>query len=156
MINQNPFASIAEQLALLNKNSIEIINNIKNNELYMDNNQYFITKIKDEYLPQVMKDNISNGKIQRYTYLSILYIDKKYLRKIKIKNIDKSLGEEEQTLLNFLLNDNFVDMLTIKQFEKKTKNVGFTTGSQNWGSTTGSSGTLGIYGLYGVTGQSST
>lgn len=129
----------------------------------MDNNQYFITKIKDEYLPQVMKDNISNGRIRRYTYFTIFYIDKKYLRKIKIKNIENSLDEEEKALLDFLLNENFTDMLTMTEFEEKTKNgswggTSYSSGMSGSSATSGSfgSGSVGCSGVYGVTGYSST
>ena len=103
--------------------------------------QYFITKIKDEYLPQVIKDNILNGKIQKYSYFSIFYIDKKYLRKIKIKNIEETLSQNEQILLDFLLNDNFTHMLTNVEFEEKTKKT-------SWGSS-------GVSGVSGTSGWSS-
>jgi hypothetical protein len=91
-------------------------------------NQYFIIKIKDEFLPEVIIEYIKNGKIcadenanyRLFPHTSrvniIYYIDKKYFRKLKIQSIENSISENEKQLLEFLINKNINRLLTQEEY----------------------------------------
>lgn len=110
-------------------------------------NQYFITKIKDEYLPEIFLEYVREKKIQQY--YPIFFIDNQYLRKLKIQNIEQSIDEKDGMLLTFLLNENNVIMITQKEFEEKYKSRGFYSGTSGYA---GVSGTYGVSGVSGVSG----
>jgi hypothetical protein len=100
-------------------------------------NQYFIFKLKDEYLPDFIK---VERNIKKNNYLNnIYYIEKKYFRKLKIQNIENTISENEKKVLEFLINENFTHLLTQEEYEKKNK-------SQGWSSSSGATGYAGVSG----------
>jgi len=119
--------------------------------------QYFTSKLKDEYLVEIIKENLSNGTIKNfypYSY-EILSIDKKYLRKLKIQNIENDIQDKDKTLLEFLINENYVKMLTQSEFEEKTNyNRAYNSGTSGYSGTSGPYGVSGVSGTYGVSGCS--
>jgi len=119
--------------------------------------QYFTSKLKDEYLLEIIKESVSNGNIKSfypYSY-EILSIDKKYLRKLKIQNIENNIQDKDKILLEFLINENYVKMLTQSEFEERTKNRIY-RGTSGYTGSSGSSGTSGVSGMSGITGTSKT
>ena len=117
------------------------------------NEQYFETKLKDKFLPKIVIENIENGKLKAFNTwnLNVLIIDKKYLRKIKIQNIEKKISEDDKLLLEFLLNDNYVNMLSNSEVEKLNKGSGtsWTSGATGMSGVSGVSGTW-MTGTYGT------
>ena len=120
------------------------------------NEQYFETKLKDKFLPKIVIENIENGKLKAFNTwnLNVLIIDKKYLRKIKIQNIEKKISEDDKLLLEFLLNDNYVNMLSNSEAEKLNKSSGsgtsWTSGMSGMSGMSGVSGPCGMTGTYGT------
>ena len=116
-------------------------------------NQYFIFKIKDEYLPDIISKYIKEEKIHHDHHDNVSYydhiycIDQKYFRKLKIQNIENSISEDDKKVLEFLINMDLVKMLTQEEYNEKIK----TSGSY-WG-TTGVSGSAGCTGVSGVSGS---
>lgn len=113
--------------------------------------QYFITKLKDEFLPDVIFDSIEKKKIKScYPWNYTLFIiEQKYLRKIKIQNIQNGIDAEDKLLLEFILNDNFVKMLTDEESKKLIDKL-----SYNKYSSSGTAGGAGATGSVGITGIS--
>ena len=72
--------------------------------------QYFIFKIKNEYLP----DYISGNNLLKHCNWSVYSIDLKFFRKLKIQNIDGTISMENKKLVEYLMNDNFIHLLTQK------------------------------------------
>jgi hypothetical protein len=129
-------------------------------------NQYFTVKI-DEFLPKIIKHNISLGKISQSTLYNIFFIDQKYLRKLKIQNIEGSISEDDKDLLEFLINKDLLEFLINKdltkfitkdEYELKLKNASYVgvSGSCGTSGTVGISGFSGISGVSGVSGTQGT
>jgi hypothetical protein len=120
-------------------------------------NQYFTVKI-DEFLPKIIKHNISLGKISQSTLYNIFFIDQKYLRKLKIQNIEGSISEDDKDLLEFLINKDLTKFITKDEYELKLKNASYVgvSGSCGTSGTVGISGFSGISGVSGVSGTQGT
>jgi hypothetical protein len=111
--------------------------------------QYFMFKIKEQYLPDVIRQNI--GKcLYKDAYTYTYYIDKKYLRKLKIKNIENDISEENKILINYLINDNFIDMISNERYKMYFENGKCPSGPTGISGSTGISGPKGISGLTGL------
>ena len=80
-------------------------------------NQYFIFKIKNEYMPNY----IINNNLLKHNKWSIYSINLKDFRKLKIQNIEGTISTEDKRLVEYLINDNFTHLLTQKEYEEKTK-----------------------------------
>jgi hypothetical protein len=113
-------------------------------------NQYFIFKIKDAFLPEVIKEYQRRNILKQFSWSDIYSLDKKYFRKIKILNIENRISEEEKSLLEFLINESFTKILSTSEFEGM--NSGYRTSASS--STSGWSGTAGAVGASGVSGYS--
>lgn len=103
--------------------------------------QYFKFKIKDEYLPSFIKELKYEGKIadgKLFKSSEILCIDNKYLRLLKIKNLENNISERDKEFLKFLLDDRFTVFLTNEQcdFLRKITNTTTTTTSATHVTTT--------------------
>lgn len=107
------------------------------------NNQHFIFKNKDKYLPFIITKSIKNKIIKR-DLLDVFYIDKKYLRKLKILNIEDKNSDDDKILLEYLINDSFVDMFSEEKYNNYIKNFSTSGNSQQ--------GSQGLQGLQGVSG----
>ena len=112
------------------------------------NSQYFKFKIKDEYLPTIIHIFIQDGKI-KIERGSVLSIDLKYFRKLKIQNIENSISEDDKVVLEFLINRDFTILLTPSEYESLyTKFAGIYGVS-------GTSGSVGVSGIMGTSGSMS-
>jgi len=114
-------------------------------------NKYFIFKIKDEFLPITIREYIQNGKIcsdQNSYYNNIYYINQKYLRKLKIQNIENTISEDEKIVLEFLINTDLTQFLTQKQYEEKIQH--YTYGHSGTSGAMGTSGWVGVSGFSGA------
>ena len=111
--------------------------------------QYFEIKLRREFVPEIIENSISSGKLKKpkWSYEFVM-IDQKYLRKIKIENIENKLDGEDKILLNFLLNENYVQPLTKEEYEKKT-----TASTTGYSGVSGMSGSQGVSGVSGVSGS---
>lgn len=107
--------------------------------------QHFEFKIKDQYLPKFINDYRKDGKIKSSPF-RYYTIDIKYFRKLKLQNITNTISEEDKLFIEYLINDNFVQMLT--EEESKTIMRNSTSGYS------GSQGVSGVSGSYGTTGTS--
>jgi hypothetical protein len=110
--------------------------------------QYFITKLKDEFLPVCFFESIEKGKIKSFYPWNnaLFFIELKFLRKIKIQNIQSDIDSEDKLLLEFLLNDNFVKMLNEEESKITIDKLSYSSSS---------SGTAGgVTGCVGITGSS--
>jgi len=117
--------------------------------------QYFIFKSKNEYLPFIIKESIRNSTIRKdLIVMDAYYIDKKYLRKLKIRNIEDKNSDNDKLLLEYLINDSFVDMLSEEKYNASKRYS--TSGYAGYQGTTGIScaGYQGATGVAGATGFS--
>ena len=81
--------------------------------------QYFIFKIKNEYLPEFIKNSIILGKINS-SFHGIYHIEHKYFRKLKIQNIENNISSDDKVLLEYIINENFTHLLTQEEFIKRS------------------------------------
>jgi hypothetical protein len=110
--------------------------------------QYFITKLKDEFLPVCFFESIEKGKIKSFYPWNnaLFFIELKFLRKIKIQNIQNDIDSDDKLLLEFLLNDNFVKMLTDEESKITIDKFNYSS-SGNFGGATGATGWAGVSGI---------
>jgi hypothetical protein len=103
--------------------------------------QHFIFKIKNEYLPQFINDNIKSGIID-YTinWLGIFNVDQKYFRKIKIESIEKRISNTDKQLLEYLTDDKYTLLISQEDVDLKVRN------SSSGGCPTGVQGQQGVTG----------
>lgn len=114
--------------------------------------QYFEIKLRNEFVPEIIQNSINSGKLKKHNWYSqFVMIDQKYFRKIKIENIENRLEGDDKILLNFLLNENYVKLLSKEEFEKKT--LASTTGYSSSTGATGYSSSTGACGVYGLSGS---
>lgn len=112
--------------------------------------QYFEIKLRNEFVPEIIQNSINSGKLKKHNWYSqFVMIDQKYFRKIKIENIENRLEGDDKILLNFLLNENYVKLLSKEEFENRTKAT-----STGYSGVSGVSGTYGVSGVSGVSGFS--
>jgi len=116
--------------------------------------QYFIPKHKDEYLPEIVNEMMLSGRIQRvYPWNnSILSIEKRFFRKLKIQNIENRLTGDNKKLLDVLIDEKFTHLLTPSEYKKRTTTQSSSGFSGTWGMS-GTSGVSGVSGGYGVSGS---
>jgi len=102
-------------------------------------NQYLIFKLKDEFLPDIIKEYIKKEIINwdRKSWRAH-YIDQKFFRKIKIQNIDETISIEEKKIFDFLMNSDFTKLLTNEEYESLKINSG-TSGTSGFSGTSGTS-----------------
>lgn len=94
--------------------------------------KYFKFKIKDEYLPDFIKEFKKEGKIidgVMFKSSDILSIDNKYIRLLKINNLENNISKRDKEFLEFLLDDRFVVFLTKEQCDFLKKVASPTTTS---------------------------
>ena len=103
--------------------------------------QHFIFKIKSQYLPKFITEYERNGKFKSSGVINT--IDIKFFRKLKIQKIENDISEEDKKFLDYLLNDDFVDLLTEEEYNNLTA---------KYSGARGSSGTSGTYGMSGISG----
>ena len=81
---------------------------------------YFKFKNKNEYLPEFIIDFLKKNKIDEpfeekigevTFHYDICYIDKSYLRKLKLQNINNSISYDDKMFIEYFLNPNFVDFI---------------------------------------------
>jgi len=101
-----------------------------------DKNQYLIIKIKDEFQPEVLKEC---KELQIFTW-EIHYIEKKFLRKLKVQKIDKHIISKDKELLDVLLDERYVKMLSYDETVLRVGS-GYGTGSFGISGSSGISGT---------------
>ena len=112
-------------------------------------NQYFIFKLKDQYLPEVVK---KCKELKRYFWTEMYEMDKRYFRKLKIQNIEQKISDDEKTLLEFLINTDYTVVLTQLEFEKYGGNNYNNYKTSSTSGYTGVSGSAGVVGVSGVSG----
>jgi hypothetical protein len=90
------------------------------------NRKFFIFKLKDEYLPDFVKKYSKLYKHDPYcgTMSNTYYIDEKHFRKLKIKNIEQKISNEDKILLEFLMNVSYTRILTQLEVDKYTGSHG--------------------------------
>lgn len=115
-------------------------------------NQYFIFKLKDDFLPEVIKEYQRRKILKQFSWSDIYFLDKKYFRKLKIQNIEERISEEEKSLLEFLINESFTKILNNSEIEGLSKRYNSYSSSSSGAS--GYSGTGGSVGVSGVSGMS--
>ncbi len=111
--------------------------------------QYFKFKIKDEYLPDFITELKNDGKLvdnELFNSSDILSIDNKYLRLLKIKNLENNISEKDKEFLEFLLDDRNTVFLTKDQCDFLKKITGNNTSTN----TTSKSKSYNIYSNNGV------
>jgi len=114
--------------------------------------QHFTFKMKYEYLPQFIKDVIDDRKIE-YSAYDIYFINQKYLRKLKIENIENKIKVNDKKLLEYLINEDVVQFLTQEEVQNKLRYNSGASGSQGTSGTSGKPGTSGVSGVSGVSGS---
>lgn len=117
-------------------------------------NQYFIFKVKYNYLPEYIREYINSDKILKEPGTDIYYISKREFRKLKLKNIQNELEDDDKKVIEYLINENFIDFLTEDQFKQLVKRQSWygMSGTSGVSGVSGSSGTFGMSGVLGPTG----
>lgn len=117
-------------------------------------NQYFIFKVKYNYLPEYIREYINSDKILKEPGTDIYYISKREFRKLKLKNIQNELEDDDKKVIEYLINENFIDFLTEDQFKQLVKRQSWygMSGISGVSGVSGSSGTFGMSGVLGPTG----
>ena len=78
--------------------------------------QYFKFKLKDEYLPEFIKELINEGKILCH-WNEVLSIDIQYLRLLKIKNLENNISKKDKEFLELLLDKRCTSFITNEEYD---------------------------------------
>jgi len=114
--------------------------------------QYFRFKIKDYFLPKNILNYININKVKR-EYGDIYYVDNKYLRKLKIENIENNISNENKLFLEYLIDERFIQLVSDEEYIKiSSSTTTWTTGFSHSGGISGSSGQSGFSGVSGPVG----
>lgn len=116
--------------------------------------QAIIFKLKDEYLPNFIKEYIQQKKIT-FSYKMYVYtISQKLFRKLKIQNIENSISNEDKLVFDFLSNDIFTKILSQKEYDALYKSgMSGTAGTAGYTGNTGATGASGWSGTSGTSGS---